>query len=76
MKKKKMIGLLIVAVAILTGWHYSQSHEVQLSELALENVEALASCEVEGWMTGYYHVTLFGDCMWTCRKGGQNKCPI
>ena len=44
--KKKLLSALIVAAAALAGWHYyTQNDEIQLSDLALENVEALAQNE-------------------------------
>lgn len=43
---KKVIGLCIVAAAAFAGWHYTQNdNELKLSDLALENVEALANGE-------------------------------
>ena len=43
---KTVISLCIVAAAAFAGWHYTQNdNELNLSDLALENVEALASCE-------------------------------
>lgn len=47
MKTKLIIGFIAVAVAALAGWNIIKSQdEVILSELALENVEALARGEV------------------------------
>ncbi|MBP8628435.1 MAG: hypothetical protein KBI04_07570 [Paludibacteraceae bacterium] len=45
--KKKIIGsVLIAAIAVAAGWNFNQSKkEVDLSDLALANVEALAACE-------------------------------
>ena len=45
--KKRIFGTaLLVAIAVAAGWNYQQNkQDVQLSDLALENVEALASCE-------------------------------
>ena len=44
---KKFIGIALIAVAALTaGWNFSQSqNEVELTDLALANVEALARGE-------------------------------
>ena len=41
---KKIIGVIaFAAIAAVAGWNYQQNkNEVQLSDLALENVEALA----------------------------------
>lgn len=45
--KKKIIGVaLVAAMAVAAGWSYNQSkNEVAMSDLALANVEALASGE-------------------------------
>lgn len=44
---KKFFGVIaFVAIAAAAGWNYQQNtNEVELSDLALENVEALASGE-------------------------------
>ena len=47
MKTKLIIGFIAVAVAALAGWNINKSqNEAFLSELALANVEALASGEI------------------------------
>lgn len=46
MKKKIFGAALIAAMALAAGWNFNQSkNEVNLSDLALANVEALASGE-------------------------------
>ena len=47
--KKKMLGIIaFAAIAVVAGWNYTQNmNNVNLSDLALENVEALAGGEVE-----------------------------
>jgi hypothetical protein len=47
--KKKMLGIIaFAAIAAVAGWNYNQNmNNVNLSDLALENVEALAGGEVE-----------------------------
>lgn len=51
--KKKILGIaVVVAVAVAAGWNINQSNnDIQLSDLALNNVEALASGE--GGSSGY-----------------------
>ena len=46
---KKIISVIaFAAIAVAAGWNYQQNtNEVELSNLALENVEALADPEVE-----------------------------
>ncbi|WP_455630193.1 NVEALA domain-containing protein [Parabacteroides sp.] len=45
--KKRIIGIAVMAaVALTTGWNINQSeNDIKLSDLALDNVEALASGE-------------------------------
>ena len=45
--KKKMLGIIaFAAIAAVAGWNYNQNmNNVNLSDLALENVEALANGE-------------------------------
>lgn len=46
MKKRILSATIIAAVAIVAGWNYQQSeNEMELSDLALANVEALAQSE-------------------------------
>ena len=42
----KILGVIaFAAIAAAAGWNYNQKNEVQLSDLALENAEALARGE-------------------------------
>ncbi len=46
MKKKIMYAVTFVALAVVAGWNYQQNQkEVAMSDLTLENIEALASGE-------------------------------
>ena len=47
--RKKILGIAVMAVvAVAAAWNINQSeNEIKLSDLALDNVEALASGEVE-----------------------------
>lgn len=51
--KKKIIGVAVMAaIAVTAGWNMSQEkNEMQLSDLALSNVEALANSESSGDFT-------------------------
>ena len=42
--RKKMIGVIaMIAIAFLAGWNIvQQDNDIELSELALENIDALA----------------------------------
>ncbi len=48
--KKKILGIAVMVVVALTvGWNINQSeNDIKLSDLALDNVEALASGEGGG----------------------------
>ena len=47
--EKIILSVAVVATAAIAGWNYQQSkQEVELSDLALENVEALARNEGDG----------------------------
>ena len=43
--KKALYAVAVIATVAIAGWNYQQNKEVELSELALANVEALASGE-------------------------------
>ena len=48
MKKRILGAALLVAIAVAAGWNYQQNkQDVQLSDLALENVEAIAQGELQ-----------------------------
>lgn len=73
MKKLTLKIAFVAAFAAIAGYvsYNSQKEEMNLSELALDNVEALASCEWNHWFGPYnYHITLTGYCSWTCTSGG------
>ena len=60
--KKKIFGVaLIAAMAVAAGWNFNQGkNEVDLSDLTLANVEALASGEGGSscrWRTGHSSAT-------------------
>ncbi|MCD8138056.1 MAG: NVEALA domain-containing protein [Parabacteroides gordonii] len=70
--KKKILGVAIIAaIAVTAGWNFNQSkNEINLSDLAIANVEALASGEVSptncpggtilcAWITGNGSVTYY-----------------
>ena len=63
--------MMAVATVAIAGWNYQQNKEVELSDLAMENVEALASgesghctngCRSIGWGTSQI---LKCDCSYT-----------
>ena len=69
---KKFFGVIaFVAIAAAAGWNYQQNtNEVELSDLALANVEALANGESGS------KGTLYGNSSGTsfCCCPGSNSC--
>lgn len=53
--KKALYAVAVIATIAIAGWNYQQNKEVELSDLALANVEALASGEGGSckWRTGW-----------------------
>lgn len=43
--KKALYAVAVIATVAIAGWNYQQNKEVELSDLAMENVEALANWE-------------------------------
>lgn len=64
--RKKIFGVAIMAaIAVTAGWNMSQNeNEVKLADLALDNVEALASGESSS--------SCRLDYLWFCRPGGTS----
>ena len=81
---KKLFGIMaLAAIAATAGWNYSQSQdEVELSDLALANVEALASAEypdIDGFNTWFLYKTWDFDyspprLKTSCTSGGHSVC--
>lgn len=45
--KKSILAIAVIATAAIAGWNYQQNQEsVEMSDLTLENVEALARNEI------------------------------
>lgn len=74
--KKKIVGVIaVVAIAAMAGYNvYSSQNDGKLSDLALANVEALASGESDYdskiWER-YYRPEGDG---YNCTKGGSETC--
>jgi hypothetical protein len=71
MKKRILYVIVVVAIAVVAGWNVSQSkNEMALTDVALENVEALAGDENGGGGT------LYGNEAGTrfCCCPGSNSC--
>lgn len=70
--RKNILGIAVMAaVAIAAAWNINQSeNDIKLSDIALDNVEALASCET----------SVGGSCWWNnssysrCCEGSYYGC--
>jgi hypothetical protein len=58
--KKKIISIAFVAaIAVAAAWNFTQSKaEIDMSNLALANVEALASGEIGGFVCEFAYVVI------------------
>ena len=67
---KKIIGVIsFAAIAVAAGWNYQQNkQEVELSDLALENVEALARNEIENYYD--FHLVSYSSGCKICERDG------
>lgn len=68
MKRAKMIGVIVsAAITVAAAWGYQQNKSsMELSSLALENIEALASGE-----------GIFDDvCFWSCTFDYSYQCHV
>lgn len=68
MKKRLLSIAFVAAIAATASWNFTQSeNKVNLSDLALTNVEALAQCE-----------KIAGSCWmstaWVCCDAGETGC--
>lgn len=68
---KKFLGVIaVVAIAAAAGWNYQQNtNEVELSDLVLENVEALARGE-----RAHHRCDDFSTM--TCLSNGHTYCNM
>lgn len=74
MKRKIFGAALLVALAVAAGWNFNQNkNEMKLNDLALANVDALASGE-DGWAK--FRVVVHDLHSWTCYDGGVSYCPL
>ena len=58
--KKILFSVAVIATVAIAGWNYQQNKEIELSDLAMENVEALANWEGDG---GNYYWSREIDCI-------------
>ena len=76
--KKALYAVAVIATVAIAGWNYQQNKEVELSDLAMANVEALASGELPGctYVVTYKWEGDFGNTFLTevCTPGGHSCC--
>ena len=66
--KKYIISMMAVATVAIAGWNYQQNKEVELSDLAMENVEALARNEIENYYD--FHLVSYPSGCVICERNG------
>ncbi len=70
----------VAAIVVVVGYNVYKSQSVMngMSEMALANVEALASTECNYTLSGpaNYNITFIWLCSWTCTPGGVWQCPM
>lgn len=71
--KKALDAAAVIATVTIAGWNYQQNKEVELSDLAMENVEALANGESESNLDCE---GLLGICSFECDKCGADWTAI
>ena len=71
--KKILFSVAVIATVAIAGWNYQQNKEVDLSDLAMENVEALANGESESNLDCE---GLLGICSFECDKCGADWTAI
>ena len=71
--KKILFSVAVIATVAIAGWNYQQNKEVELSDLAMENVEALANGESE---SNRDCEGLLGICSFECDKCGADWTAI
>jgi hypothetical protein len=71
--KKALDAAAVIATITIAGWNYQQNKEVELSDLAMENVEALANGESESNLDCE---GLLGICSFECDKCGADWTAI
>ena len=71
--KKALYAVAVIATVTIAGCNYQQNKEVELSDLAMENVEALANGESESNLDCE---GLLGICSFECDKCGADWTAI
>lgn len=73
MKKLIKKAAFVAVFALAAGYGvYSSQEAVELSDLALANVEALADEEIGN---GSWVVTVYSPSHWDCNPNGGASCP-
>lgn len=78
MKKRSIIAsfaMLLVAIAVVC-LVFTKSNNRNTSSVTKSNIEALAGCEVVGYIVGGWDVMKITRCHWICYPGGSDDCPF
>ena len=77
--RKKIVGIAVVAVVAIVAMLniYTSENKLVLSDLALENIEALANTEASSSITGKCNgsVVIIVECSVYCWKCGRTWYP-
>lgn len=79
MKRNFVKIAFVVAIAMIAGVNVFNAHkQIELSDIAMANVEALADVECEYILSGpmAYNITYLWFCSWRCTPGGLWQCPM
>jgi len=79
MKTRFIKVTFVAAIAMIGAINVFNTNQTEtLSDIALENVEALAESECEYILSGpmNYHITYLWVCSWKCTPGGVWQCPM
>ena len=75
MKTKSLLAVCSILLAVSVSLFAISKHNIDNS-IFEENVEALSSCEIDGWVPGNYTIIVYSTCHWACNAGGTSPCPV
>lgn len=78
MKKRSVIVSLASFLVVLTVicLVFAKSGNREPSSVTKSNIEALAGCEIVGYIEGGWDVMKITHCHWICYPGGTDDCPF
>jgi hypothetical protein len=74
---RKFLGFLaVLMIAVMAVWNVNFGSKISgMSDVMLDNVEALANGENPITDLGRWIVTIHNPTHWTCTQGGKCCCP-